>query len=110
MVATGGNALRELGPLARSDFSAGALWLAQMELAAASGLHVRRVFLHPQLTEIALAGRVPAAFGGVARRGQAPAPLGGAGTPQPGPGGGPSGGRVVSPPPLVASRAARGCK
>jgi len=51
MVATGMNALRELGPLARSDFSAGALWLAQMELAAARGLRVRRVFLHPQLRD-----------------------------------------------------------
>lgn len=70
MVATGWNALRELGPLARSDFSAGALWLAQMELAAASGLHVRRVFLHPQLTEIALAGRVRGLFVEFARRAQ----------------------------------------
>ena len=62
MVATGMNALRELGPLARSDFSAGALWLAQMELAGAQSLRVHRVFLHPQLTEIALAGRVSELF------------------------------------------------
>ncbi len=68
MVATGVNALRELGPLARSDFSAGALWLAQMELAAAQGLRVRRVFLHPQLTEIALAGRITGLFTEFARR------------------------------------------
>ena len=68
MVATGLNALREVGPLARSDFSAGALWLAQMELAAVQQLHVRRVFLHPQLTEIALAGRVVGLFGEFARR------------------------------------------
>jgi len=33
-----------------------------MELAAMRGLRVRRVFLHPQLTEIALAGRVTALF------------------------------------------------
>src|SRR5258707_13391236 len=46
MVATGVNALRELGPLARSDFSAGALWLAQTELAAAQGLPVPRGVLH----------------------------------------------------------------
>jgi hypothetical protein len=71
MVATGVNALRELAPLARSDFSAGALWLAQMELAAAHGLRVRRVFLHPQLTEIALAGRVTGLFTGFARRARA---------------------------------------
>jgi hypothetical protein len=68
MVATGLNALRDLGPLARADFSAGALWLAQMELAAAKGLNVRRVFLHPQLTEIALAGRVVGLFTEFARR------------------------------------------
>lgn len=68
MVATGMNALRELGPLARSDFSAGALWLAEMELAAAQGLHIRRVFLHPQLTEIALASRVRELFTEFARR------------------------------------------
>jgi hypothetical protein len=68
MVATGVDALRELGPLARSDFSAGALWLAQMELGAAQGLRVRRVFLHPQLTEIALAGRVTGLFTEFARR------------------------------------------
>jgi hypothetical protein len=68
MVETGINALRDLGPLARADFSAGALWLAQMELAAAKGLNVRRVFLHPQLTEIALAGRVRGLFIEFARR------------------------------------------
>src|SRR6266545_3552318 len=62
MVATGVHALRELGPLARSDFSAGALWLSQMELAAVQGLRVNRVFLHPQLTEIALAGRATELF------------------------------------------------
>jgi hypothetical protein len=68
MVATGIAALRELGPLARSDFQAGALWLAQMELAAASGLRIRRVFLHPQLTEIGLAGRVRGLFVEFAQR------------------------------------------
>jgi hypothetical protein len=68
MVATGMNALRELAPLARADFAAGALWLAQMELAAARRLHVRRVFLHPQLTEIGLAGRVRGLFTEFARR------------------------------------------
>jgi hypothetical protein len=68
MVATGVSVLRELGPLARSDFAAGALWLAQMELAAAQGLRIRRVFLHPQLTEIALAGRVRELFIEFARR------------------------------------------
>jgi hypothetical protein len=68
MLATGLDALRSLGPLARADFASGALWLAQMELAAASGLRIRRAFLHPQLTEIALAGRVKRLFTEFARR------------------------------------------
>jgi hypothetical protein len=68
MVETGVDALGELGPLARADFSAGALWLAQMELASVRDLRPRRVFLHPQLTEIALAGRVRGLFTGFARR------------------------------------------
>jgi hypothetical protein len=68
MVATGIDALGSLRPLARADFAAGALWLAQMELAAVTGLRVRRVFLHPQLTEIALAGRVKHLFVDFARR------------------------------------------
>lgn len=71
MVATGMNALRDPVPLARSDFSAATLWLAQMELAAVKGLHIRRVFLHPQLTEIAIAGRVAGLFTEFARRMQA---------------------------------------
>jgi hypothetical protein len=68
MMATGLDALRSLGPLARADFTAGALWLAQMELAGAKGLRVRRVFLHPQVTEIALAGGVRELFTAFARR------------------------------------------
>ena len=68
MTATAWNAARELRRLARSDFSAGALWLAGMELAAARRLRVSRVFLHPQLTEIALAGRVAPLFTEFARR------------------------------------------
>jgi hypothetical protein len=62
MTATAWKATRELRRLARSDFSAGALWLAEMELAAARGLRIERVFLHPQLTEIALAGGVRELF------------------------------------------------
>ena len=62
MVATGWNAAHDLRRIARSDFSAGALLLADMERAAARSLRVRRVFLHPQLTEIALAGRVVELF------------------------------------------------
>src|SRR5262249_1690168 len=68
MVATAFAALRSLRPLARAEFAAGALWLAQLELAAVSGLRVRRAFLHPQLTEIGLAGRVKHLFTEFARR------------------------------------------
>ncbi len=62
MIATGWSAVRDLRRIARSDFAAGALLLADMERAAARSLRVRRVFLHPQLTEIALAGRVRELF------------------------------------------------
>ncbi|HUG54429.1 MAG TPA: hypothetical protein VMR21_12555 [Vicinamibacteria bacterium] len=68
MLTVGLRAVRELPALARSDFSAAALWLAGMELAAARRLRISRVFLHPQLTEIALAGRLAALFTEFARR------------------------------------------
>ena len=71
MVATGWNVARDLRRIARSDFSAGALLLADMERAAARSLRVRRVFLHPQLTEIALAGRVAGLFKEFASRAHA---------------------------------------
>src|SRR5206468_1441121 len=55
MVATGMNALRAMRRLARSDFSAGALWLAPMERAAVQGPRVSRVFLYPPRAAIAVA-------------------------------------------------------
>jgi hypothetical protein len=54
--------------MARADFTTAALWLAEMELAAARRLRVARVFLHPQLAEVALAGRVSRLFTEFARR------------------------------------------
>jgi hypothetical protein len=68
MASAAWKAARDLRLLTRSDFSAGALWLAEMELAAAHGLRIERVFLHPQLTEIALAGSVRELFVEFARR------------------------------------------
>jgi len=61
-------ALGNLGSIRRRDFVAGALLVADMELAALRGLRVARLFLHPQLTEIALAGGVSALFTGLATR------------------------------------------
>lgn len=68
MWSAGWGAARELRALARSEFAAAALWLAGMELSAARHLRVHRAFLHPQLTEIALAGRVAPLFTEFARR------------------------------------------
>src|SRR5262249_41070067 len=68
LAATGWSMVHALPRLARSDFAAGALWLAEMELSAARRLRVERVFLHPQLTEIALAGRVAPLFTRFIRR------------------------------------------
>jgi hypothetical protein len=62
MWTAGWTALRDLRAMARADFTAAALWLAEMELSAARRLKVRRVFLHPQLAEVALAGRVATLF------------------------------------------------
>jgi hypothetical protein len=50
--------LRRLGELRRSEFTSGVLLLIEMELAAVRELRIRRLFLHPQVTEVALAGQV----------------------------------------------------
>jgi len=52
----------------KKDFATGALLVADMELAALRGLRVSRLFLHPQLTEIGLAGGVRQMFTAVADR------------------------------------------
>src|SRR5439155_14922808 len=59
-------ALGTLGSIRRRDFVTGALLVADMELAALRGLRVTRLLLHPQLTEIALAGGIPTLFTGLA--------------------------------------------
>jgi hypothetical protein len=46
----------------RRDFTVGTMLLADMELAVLRDLRVTRLFLHPQVTEIGLAGRVMPLF------------------------------------------------
>ena len=61
-------ALGNLGSIRRRDFVTGALLVADMEMAALRGLRVARLLLHPQLTEIALAGGLPTLFTELATR------------------------------------------
>ena len=61
-------ALGNLGSIRRRDFVTGALLVADMEMAALRGLRVARLLLHPQLTEIALAGGIPTLFTELATR------------------------------------------
>jgi hypothetical protein len=58
MVRTGLGAVADLGGVRRRDFTTGALLVADMELAALRDLRLAGLALHPQLTEIALAGGV----------------------------------------------------
>ncbi|TMA68543.1 MAG: hypothetical protein E6J69_07805 [Deltaproteobacteria bacterium] len=68
MVRTGLGAVSRLGAIRRRDFATGTTLVAEMELAALRGLRVTRLFLHPQVTEVALAGGVSAAFTALADR------------------------------------------
>ncbi len=62
MVRTGLRATFALGGIWRQDLAVGTMLVCDMELAALRGLRVTRVFLHPQVTEIALAGGAAAVF------------------------------------------------
>ena len=68
MIRTGLGAATQLPAVLKKDFATGALLVADMELAALRGLRVGRLFLHPQLTEIGLAGGVKQLFTAVADR------------------------------------------
>jgi hypothetical protein len=68
MMRTGLRAVSDLGGIRRRDFVTGALLVADMELEALRGLKVTRLLLHPQLTEIALAGGVAPLFRAFADR------------------------------------------
>jgi hypothetical protein len=61
-VRTGASALLRLDRVLRRDFTTGVMLVAEMELLALRGLRVSRIFLHPQVTEIALAGGVVELF------------------------------------------------
>jgi hypothetical protein len=62
MMRTGLGALSDLGGIKRKDFKTGAMLVADMELAALRDLRVARLFLHPQVTEVALAGGLTNVF------------------------------------------------
>jgi hypothetical protein len=62
MMRTGLRAVSDLGGIRRKDFATGGMLVADMELEALRGLRVTRLLLHPQLTEIALAGGVVKLF------------------------------------------------
>ena len=68
MIRTGLGAVSRLGAIRRRDFATGTTLVAEMELAGLRGLRVTRLFLHPQVTEIALAGGVSAVFTALADR------------------------------------------
>ncbi|MFN8545492.1 MAG: hypothetical protein U0807_14955 [Candidatus Binatia bacterium] len=55
-------AVTQVGGVLRKDFAVGTTLVANMELAGLRGLRIARLFLHPQVTEIALAGGVTAVF------------------------------------------------
>ncbi len=62
MVRTGFRAMLDLGGIRRQDLAVGTMLASEMELAGLRGLRVSRLFLHPQVTEIALAGGAAAVF------------------------------------------------
>jgi hypothetical protein len=68
MTKIGLGAVSQVPAVLKKDFATGALLVADMELAALKGLRVSRLFLHPQLTEIGLAGGVRQLFTAVADR------------------------------------------
>jgi len=62
MVRTGLRTMSALGGIRRRDLAVGTMLVCEMELAALRGLRVTRLFLHPQVTEIALAGGAATVF------------------------------------------------
>jgi len=68
MIRTGLGAATQLPAVLKKDFATGALLVADMELAGLRGLRVSRLVLHPQLTELGLAGGVRHLFTAVADR------------------------------------------
>jgi hypothetical protein len=70
MARTGIRMMFDLGGIRRRDFAVGTTLVSDMELASLRGLRVTRIFLHPQVTEIALAGGSATVFKALAARAQ----------------------------------------
>jgi len=68
MMRVGLGAVAQLNDIRKKDFATGALLVADMELPALRHLRVSGLFLHQQVTEIALAGGVGRAFDAVCAR------------------------------------------
>jgi hypothetical protein len=68
MFRVGGAALLRADRVLRRDFATGAMLVLEMELLALRALRVTRIALHPQLTELALAGGVRELFVELRRR------------------------------------------
>jgi hypothetical protein len=68
MIRVGLRAVAQVGGVLKKDFTTGVNLVADMELAGLRGLRVTRLFLHPQATEIALAGGVKSVFTNVLRQ------------------------------------------
>ncbi len=68
MARIGFGAVGSLDGIRKKDFATGTMLVADMEFAGLRALKVTRIFLHPQVTEIALAGGVRDVFTAVASR------------------------------------------
>jgi hypothetical protein len=68
MVRVGLRAAAQVRGVLKKDFATGVNLVADMELAGLRGLRVSRLFLHPQATEVALAGGVKACFTNLLRQ------------------------------------------
>jgi len=68
MLRQGLRAATQVRGVLSKDFATGTTMVADMELAGLRGLKVTHIFLHPQVTEIALAGGVRTVFDAVLRR------------------------------------------
>ena len=68
MIRLGLGVVPQVKGVLKKDFATGTTLVADMELAGLRGLKLTRIFLHPQVTEIALAGGVTAVFTALADR------------------------------------------
>jgi len=68
MIRVGLGAVAQVKGVLKKDFATGVNLVAGMELAGLRGLEVSRLFLHPQATEVALAGGVTGVFTNVLKQ------------------------------------------